>query len=307
MRPTGEADDAELEELLAEVRRIDVQSRRLVTAVLSGGYVSAFKGAGIEFEEVREYVDGDDPRAVDWNVTARMGRPFVKRFVDERERTVTFLLDLSASMTGGFGIWSARQTAARVVACLAMAAVRNGDKVGFTAFSSGVTSHVPAKKGASHALRIVRDCLALPPQEGRTDLVPALELATRTLRRGGVVFLVSDFLADGWATALSACARRHDVVAVRIGLPELEPLARGLVRVRDPETGRATVVDAGSARVRSAYAARVGAWRDRTEADLRRAGVDLLDVPVPRAPGKDLIAGPIVRFFRMRELRGMKR
>lgn len=307
MRPTGEADDAELEELLAEVRRIDVQSRRLVTAVLSGGYVSAFRGAGIEFEEVREYVDGDDPRAVDWNVTARMGRPFVKRFVDERERTVTFLLDLSASMTGGFGIWSARQTAARVVACLAMAAVRNGDKVGFTAFGSEVLSHVPARKGASHALRIVRDCLALPPREGRTDLVPALELATRTLRQGAVVFLVSDFLADGWATALAACARRHDVVAVRIGLPELAPFARGLARVRDPETGRVTVVDASSPRVRAAYEARVRAWRERTETDLRRAGVDLLDVPVPRAPGKDLVAGPIVRFFRMRELRGTKK
>ena len=310
MRAIGEpreAEETELAELLAEVRRIDVQSRRLVTAVLSGGYVSAFKGAGIEFEEVREYVDGDDPRAVDWNVTARMGRPFVKRFVDERERTVTFLLDLSASMTGGFGIWSARQTAARVVACLAMAAVHNGDKVGFTAFGSRVTSHVPAKKGASHALRIVRDCLALPPEEGRTDLVPALEHATRTLRHGAVVFLVSDFLADGFETALSACARRHDVVAVRIGFPELAPLARGLVRVRDPEGGAVTVVDASSARVRGAYEARVRAWRDRTEAGLRRAQVDLLDVPVPRAPGKDLVAGPILRFFRMRELRGAKR
>jgi uncharacterized protein (DUF58 family) len=184
-----------------------------------------------------------------------------------------------------------------------MTAVHNGDKVGFTAFGARVTSHVPAKKGASHALRIVRDCLALPPEEGRTDLVPALEHATRTLRHGAVVFLVSDFLADGFETALSACARRHDVVAVRIGFPE-PARSRAAALVRDPEGGAVTVVDASSARVREAYEGRVpGATAPRS---LRCAQVDLLDVPCPaRRARTSWRAHP--PFFRMRELRGAKR
>ena len=303
------ADDRELElsELLAEVRRIDVQAKRLVTEVMAGGYSSAFRGSGLEFDGVREYVPGDSRRLVDWNVTARVGRPFVKTYVDERELTVLFLLDCSASMTGGFGHWSARQTAARVCACLALAAIRNNDKVGLIAASDGVDKYVPPAKGIGHALRIVRDCLALPGASARTDLRPALAFATRVVRRHAVVFLVSDCLADGWEDAVALCARRHDVVAVRVLPPELEPPAAGLMRVRDPETGAVEVVDWGDARVRAAYAERVLAWRARTEDGLRRAKVDRMDVPVPRERDMDTIARPILRFFRMRELRGAKR
>ena len=154
--------DVELAALLKEVRRIGVQSSRLVDGVMAGSYSSVFRGQGLEFEEVREYVEGDDPRAVDWNVTARIGRPYVKTYVDERDLTVLFLLDLSASMTGGFGVWSARETAARVSACLAFSAIRNGDRVGLVAFSDRVETYVPPRKGVRHALRIVRDCLSLP-------------------------------------------------------------------------------------------------------------------------------------------------
>src|SRR6187399_439244 len=171
--------DVELTELLKEVRRIEVQSRRLVTSVMAGGYTSVFRGSGVEFDDVREYVEGDDPRSVDWNVTARVGRPFVKKYVDERELTVLFLLDLSASMTGGFGPWSARQTAARVCACLALSATRNGDKVGMVAFSDRVDRYVPAQKGVGHALRIVRDALALPGTSKTSDPVPALEFVSK--------------------------------------------------------------------------------------------------------------------------------
>jgi uncharacterized protein (DUF58 family) len=299
--------DADLAELLAEVRRIDVQSRRLVTDVMAGNYLSVFRGAGVEFDEVREYAVGDDPRSVDWNVTARMGRPFVKKYVDERELTVLFLLDLSASMSGGFGVWSARQMAARVCACLALSATRNGDKVGLVAFSEGVDAYVPARKGFGHALRIVRDCLAMPARSVRTAPAPALEFVARAVRRRAIVFLVSDFLSPVAGPALSFCARRHDLIAVRLLIPELAPPGGGLVRVRDPESGAAAVVDWGSARVRAAYAARVAEWRALTEQELRRARVDLMDVPVPRAHGKDMVAGPILRFFRMRELRGAKR
>lgn len=309
---------SDLAEVLEEVRRIDVQTRRLVTGVMAGGYLSVFRGSGIEFETVREYAEGDPERSVDWNVTARMGRPFVKTYVDERELTVLFLLDLSASMDAGFGVWSPRETAARLCACLALSAVRNGDKVGLVAFSDGVDAYVKPRKGLGHAMRIVRDCLVMPAADTRTAMGPALEFASRAVRRHAIVFLISDFLAGGWERALAPCARRHDVIAVRLLSPETAtPCDRahaggregrgGLVRVRDPETGEARLLDLGSRRVREAYDARVAAWSERVERRLRRAGVDRMDVPIPRARRPEAVARPILRFFRMRELRGTKR
>ncbi|MCC6671836.1 MAG: DUF58 domain-containing protein [Planctomycetes bacterium] len=299
--------DDELAELLREVRRIEVQSNRLVTDVMAGGYSSVFRGAGIEFDAVREYVPGDDPRAVDWNVTARVGRPFVKKYAEERELTVLFLLDLSASMSGGFGVLSARQMAARVCACLALSAVKAGDKVGLIAFRDAVDAYVPAKKGLGHVLRIVRDCLVLPSGGTRSDLGPALHFAASVVRRRAVIFLVSDFLVPSCGDGLAQCARRHDLIAVRLLTPELAPPAAGLMRVRDPETGTETLVDWSSARVRAAYAARVARWRARHAGELRRANVDLMDVPVPRVSDKDAVARPILGFFKMREARGAKR
>jgi uncharacterized protein (DUF58 family) len=301
------AADDELAELLAEVRRIDVLSKRLVTDVMAGGFSSVFRGSGLEFDEVREYVEGDDPRSVDWNVTARVGRPFVKKFVEEREQTALFLLDLSASMDGGFGAWSARQAAARVCACLALSAVRNDDKTGLVAFGDVVESYVPPKKGAAHAMRIVRDCLVQQGRGGRTDPASALEFVARAVRRRAIVFLVSDFLGGCGGATLALCARRHDVVAVRLLAPELTPPEEGVMRVRDPETGRESFVDWNDARTRAAYAGRVAAWRARTTDELRRAKVDVIDVPVPRTPDRRSIAEPIMRFIRMRELRGAKR
>jgi uncharacterized protein (DUF58 family) len=306
--------DAALAEVLEEVRRIDVLYGRLLTDLMAGAYTSVFRGSGIEFDRVREYAEGDDPRTVDWNVTARVGRPFVRTYVDERELTMLFLLDLSPSMSAGGGAWSARQTAARVCACLALAASRNGDKVGLVAFGQGVEKFVPAKRGAGHALRIIRDCLALPSASGRTDLVPALRFASRVVRRRAAVFVVSDFLADGWRDALALCARRHDAIAVRILAPELEPSAAdrfdpgdALVRIRDQETGGETVIDWASPRVRDVYRDRVARWRTATDDALRRANVDRMDVPVPRTADRNAIARPVLRFFRMREMRGEKR
>lgn len=303
----AEQPESGLAEILEEVRRIELQSKRLVTDVMAGGYVSTFRGAGIEFDTVREYVEGDAQRSIDWNVTARMGRPYVRTYVDERELTVLFALDLSASMHGGFGPWSVRQTAARVCACLAFSAVGNGDKVGLVAFSEDVDQYVPPRKGPAHALRIVRDSLALTGAGEQTRIAPALEFLSQAVRKRAIVFLVSDFLADGWENALTLCARRHDVIAVRLLTPELDARDGGLVRVCDPETGREVVLDVRSRRVREAYERRVEAWRTETEEVLRRAKVDLMDVPVPREQGKDLVAGPILRFFRMRQQRGAKR
>jgi len=298
--------EAELSLLLKEVRRIEVQSKRLVAGVMSGGYSSVFRGAGIEFDEVREYVEGDDPRSVDWNVTARVGRPFIKKYVDERELTVLFLLDLSASMTGGFGIWSMRQMAARICACLALSAVTNNDKVGLIAFSRKVDKYIPAKKGIRHVLHIVRDCLALPGESEQTNIKPALELAASVVRRRSILFLLSDFLTTGWQETLTLCARRHEVIAVRLLPPELTPPSAGIMRILDPESGRKMVIDWSDPRLRVDYEKRVAKWRMRTEEDLRRAKVDLMDAPLPVEFDRDAAARPILKFFRMRELRGAR-
>ena len=303
----AEEHDENLVELLKEVRRIQVQSARLVTGALAGGYTSVFRGAGVEFDEVREYAEGDDPRSVDWNVTARVGRPFVKKYVDERELSLVFLFDLSASMGGGFGPWSARQMAARVCACLALSAVRSDDKVGLVAFGAGVEKYVPAKKGLAHSLAVVRDLLALRSSAELTDFAPALELAARVLHRRAILFLVSDFMARGHERALAMCARRHDLIAVRLLPPELEAPSAGTMRVRDPEGGRSLVVDWRSPRVRELYRERVEAWKRTSAEALARARVDLLDVPVPREPDREAVVRPLLEFFRMRELRGAKR
>ncbi|MDA1195262.1 MAG: DUF58 domain-containing protein [Planctomycetota bacterium] len=303
----GAPADPRLDEILAEVRRIDVQARRLVTGVMAGGYLSVFRGAGIEFASVREYEEGDDPRAVDWNVTARVGRPFVKTYVDERELTMMFVLDLSASMRAGLGAYTARQLAARVCAFLGLSAARHGDRVGLVAGAHGVDGFVAPRKGRAHALRIVRDCLALAPGGAGTDLGPLLRFTTSAVRKHAIVFVLSDFLDSGWEQPLRICARRHDVVAVRIMPAELELPRAALLRVRDPESGAVRLVDSTSARVRAAYAARVAAWDTATTRALRKAGVDRLDIPVPRVRGGADLARPILGFFRMRELRGAKR
>lgn len=295
----------DLAELVAEVRRIDVSSRRLVTEFLAGGYLSVFRGRGLEIDEVREYADGDDPRAVDWNVTARMGRPFVKVFAEEREQTLLFVLDLSGSMAGGFSGWSLRQTAARVVAALALAAARHDDQVGLLAGAGTGLTLVPAAKGVGHVLRIVRDALALPAR-GEGALPRLLERLRQGERRRVVAFVLSDFLEGGWRTPLALAARRHDVVAVRLSPPEVVLPDAGLLRVADPETGAVTRVDTSSQRVREAFAARVAAHRAAADEAFTAARVDVLDVPVPRTPRPDAVVGPLLRFFRMRELRGRK-
>lgn len=301
--------DVSVAELLAEVRRIEVQSRRLATDVMAGGYSSVFRGAGVEFDEVREYVEGDDPRSVDWNVTARVGRPFVKLYVDERELTVFFLLDLSRSMRGGFGAWSARGTAARVLACLALSAIRNNDKVGFVGFDDGVTEVLPPRKGTRHVLRIVRDALATRSGSGGSDPAAALDLVARASHRRAVVFVISDFLhpVESWRRAIARCARRHDVVAVRIVPPETQSRARGLWSVRDPETDEEALIDWRHAPSRERFEERRRAWSAAVEEALSSGGVDLVDVAIPEQRDPDAFVRPILAFFRARELRGRKR
>jgi uncharacterized protein (DUF58 family) len=292
-------------EILRQVRRIQVRMNRLVSDVMAGGYSSVFRGSGIEFEEVREYSPGDDPRSVDWNVTARTGRPHIKKYVEERELTVVFLLDLSASMKGGFRERSARQAAALFCACLALSAIRNNDKVGLIAFSDRVEKYVPAKKGIGHVLRIVRDCLALEAVGEKTNYLPVLEFAGHVLRRRSIVFLVSDFAGvKGYEHKLALLARRHDVIAARLLPPELRLGAqapRGLIRVRGLESGSECLRDFSSAAVRARYQESVRAWDGSIQTALRRARVDRIDIATD-AP----IAEPILEFFRKREMRASR-
>lgn len=297
----------QLAEVLKEVRRIQVHTNRLVTGVLAGGYHSIFRGRGIEFDEVREYEEGDDPRTVDWNVTARVGKPYIKKFVDERNLTVLFLLDLSASMSAGFGDFTGRDAAARFVATLAFSAVRSNDTVGMITFGEKVEKFVRPKKGVGQALRLLRDTLATPPTAGRSDLVAALRMASAVVRRRSIIFVVSDFLADGWKSALTMCARLHDVVAVRISLPEIDDPPRAVTAMVDPETGDRVVADFADPSVRKIYADGVQKWRNASRDAFRRAAVDVVDVRVPKRRRADFVVGPIVGFFRMRAERGEKR
>jgi uncharacterized protein (DUF58 family) len=304
-------------ELLAEARRIQVRADRMVTDVMAGGYSSVFRGSGIEFDEVREFAEGDELRSVDWNVTARVGRPFVKKFVEERELTVLFLLDVSASM--GFGTSpqgqarrSVATTAALFVGCVAFAAARNNDKAGLITFHERIERYVPAKKGRKHVLRLIREALEPPVAGVRTDLAGALDYAGRVQRRRAIVFVVGDFLGADCGRQLGLLAQRHEVIAVRVRDPfaggadprgEVQELPNvGLLHVADPETGHTALVDTASRRVRQAVQR---AWTEERRAFLetcRRAGVDLLDVPTAGS-----VADPLVRFFRMRELRGARR
>jgi uncharacterized protein (DUF58 family) len=301
-------------EILAQVRRIQVRTNRLVNDVMVGGYTSSFRGSGIEFDEVREFVEGDDPRMVDWNVTARTGRPHIKKFMEERELTVVFLLDGSASTRfgtvdravlhrGSAGKRTVRDVAAEFCACMALAASRNNDKAGMIAFSDRIERYVPAKKGSRHVLRLIREVLALDPVGATTDLAAALDYAARVQRKRAVVFVISDFLTSGYDRSLRLLARRHDVIAVRIDDPVSRSLPdAGLLALRDLETGRQVMVDSSARRVREAFAARIAA-RDAAFVDvLRRAGVDPMIVDTARS-----VADPIVKFFRMRELRGAHR
>src|SRR5271170_4750458 len=219
-------------EILKKVRQIEIRTRRLVDAAMGGEYHSVFKGRGMDFDEVREYVAGDEVRTIDWNVTARSGRPFVKKFTEERELTILLLVDVSASGNFGSASQSKREMAAELASVLAFSAIRNSDKVGLVLFSDQIELYIPPKKGRRHVLRVVREILFYQPLRRGTDIVQALEFANRMSGRRSVLFLISDFQASGIGSevgtplrrALSQAARRHDLVAVNIRDPREQAL-----------------------------------------------------------------------------------
>jgi len=283
-------------ELLAQVRRLTIRSRRAVEEVFSGAYKSAFRGKGLEFAEVREYVVGDDVRSIDWNVTARAGRPFVKRFDEERELTVVVAMDLSGSLAFGSRARTKRETAAEAGALIALAAARNRDRVGLLLFTDKVELYLPPGKSRARSLRIVREMLAYEPKGRGTDMAGALAFLGRVLRRHAIVFIVSDWIASEFDRPLSFLGRRHEVVALEVTDPfERELPPTGLVRARDLETGRSVWVDLGARAARAEWrAAKARRARGLTETLMRaRAGRILLDVGVPAAPA-------LIRHFEQR-------
>ena len=261
-------------EILEQVRRIEIHTRRLVNDVLAGHYGSVFRGRGMEFSEVREYMPGDEIRDIDWNVTARMGQPFIKKFVEERELTTMLLVDASASGAFGSSARSKTELAAEFSALIAASAIRNNDKVGLIIFTDQVERYIPPKKGRGHVMRVIREVLGHKPQRTGTCIREAIELFSRVTRRHAVTFLVSDFIDKDFEKPLRIAAQSHDLIAVRVTDPREQtlPTGAGLMELRDPETGHVQLIDASHKAVRRAFEQ---AAEKRTE-----ALADLFKVPL---------------------------
>jgi len=285
--------------LLERIRRIEIRARRLVNDVFAGEYRSAFRGRGVEFLDVRHYYPGDDIRTIDWNVTARSRKPHVRRYQEERELTVVFLVDASRSVEFGSGELLKGEVAAEICAVLALSAVRNNDKVGLVIFTDRVERYIPPTKGRTQVLRVIREVLAFEPQHHGTDLAAALEFAGHVLARRAVVFLVSDFRDKGYDRALNTINRKHDCIAVSITDPREEQLVTvGLLELEDAESGRRVMLDTGWHAPRLGL--QVGAERRSSELRKRLARLDVDLVPINAA---ESYVEPLIRFFTTRARR----
>ncbi len=295
-------------ELYSQVRRIEIATSRLVTDVFAGEYHSVFKGRGMEFDEVREYAIGDDIRMIDWNVTARTGVVHVKKFVEERELTVMILVDVSASASFGSVKEVKSRLAAEIAAVLAFAAIRNNDKVGLIMFSDHIELFIPARKGLKHVLRIVREVLFFQPKGLGTNLVEALEFLSKVATRRSVAFVISDFFmtrpiaksndpSEALRKALKIANKKHDVIAVTLNDPREHELPDcGILRLRDAETGREKILDAGDRNVRNSFAREA---RARTEG--RKRLFQAVDVDQIEVWTQEPFVDAIVRFFMRRQ------
>ena len=286
-------------EILRKVRRIEIRTNRLVNESLAGEYHSVFKGRGMEFSEVREYQFGDDIRTIDWNVTSRMGHPYVKRYVEERELTVILLVDFSASGEFGSHRQFKREIAAEICALLAFSAIKNNDRVGLIAFTDRIETFLRPRKGKDHVLRVIREVLYFRPKGRRTDIGMALQTLSRTITKRSVVFLVSDFLGERYEQPLRVVARKHDLIAITMTDPREEDLPPlGLVNLEDAETGERLVVDTSDRRTRRYLKEWARARRAKRESLFRSVGVDALELFTDRP--YDV---PLVRFFHRRAKR----
>ncbi|SHJ52609.1 Protein of unknown function DUF58 [Desulfatibacillum alkenivorans DSM 16219] len=290
-------------ELIGKIQKFHFRTRFLANDLFAGQYVSAFKGKGMEFAEVREYVPGDDVRDIDWNVTARMGHPYVKVFSEERELTVLLLLDLSASNLFGTSKRFKRELAAEVAGLLAFTAVRTNDKVGAILFSDKVERFIPPKKGAGHVWGLIRDIFSHEPQSAATNLSAPLDHLNKLVRRHAVVFLISDFMVPEFdhktQTSMYLASRKHDLTAIRIQDPAERILPNvGLVWMRDPETGQALAVDTSNKGVRRRWEEDVARRDAELKTLLTKSGVDRVELSTGGS-----VVQPLTEYFRRREAR----
>jgi uncharacterized protein (DUF58 family) len=291
--------DRDPKEILKKIRRLELRTRRLVNAGFAGQYHSVFKGRGMNFEEVREYAAGDEIRSIDWNVTARMNTPYVKKFTEERELTVMLVVDVSASGTFGSVELSKRELAAEVASILAFSAINNNDKVGLLLFSDDVELFIPPKKGRLHTLRLIREMLYFEPKGRGTNMAGALDYLNRVINRRAVLFLISDFITPDFSKALTVSSRRHDVVAMPVsdpgesGLPDV-----GIITLEDAETGQQIDINTGSKSVRRGLADLEEVRRKSLARLFRSRRVDI----VPLSTTEDYLL-PLRAFFEQRERR----
>lgn len=289
-------------ELMKQVGKIRVLTNRMVDEYLSGAYQSVFRGQGIEFDEVREYMPGDDVRSIDWNVTARMGHPFVKRFAEERELTILFLVDISGSQTFGSGERSKAEVAAELTCLLALSAVKNQDKVGMVLFSDRIVKSVPPRKGRTAVMRLVREVLAAEETRHGTDIAAALRFLNKVQKRKAVVLVISDFMDQGFIKELRVTSRKHDVICCPISDPREYALPNvGLIEIQDPETGELALLDTASGSVRREFKARAEQERTELEETFRRYKVDSMFLSTDRPYIDD-----IRRLFQKRKTRASR-
>ncbi len=294
-------------EIFEKVRQIEIRTSRLARDTFAGQYHSVFKGRGMDFDEVREYVPGDEIRSIDWNVTARTGRPFVKKYTEERELTILLLVDLSASGHFGSRLSTKRERAAEVASVLAFSAIRNNDKVGLILFTDEIEQYLPPKKGRRHVLRVVREILFFEPRRRGTDLVRVLRFARQVVRRQAVAFLLSDFLTPSSTDepsaelrrALKLVHRRHDLVAMVVSDHRESELPRiGRVTLEDAESGEQLEIDTSDENVRDRFRHQTERRRETLRQTLRGTGIDTLEIDTDRP-----YLAPLRRFFRTRAAR----
>ncbi len=286
-------------EILKQVKRIQIITSRMVTDVFAGQYQSVFKGKGMEFDEVREYQPGDEIRSIDWNVTARMGHPYVKKYIEERELTVIFLLDMSLSCYFGTVHRLKSYLAAEICSVLAFSAIRNNDKVGLLAFTDRIEKFVPPRKGIRHVLRVIREVLYFKPKGRGTDISMAIEHLNKLTKRKTVTFIISDFYAHNFKKALAIANKRHDIIAITITDPREITLPNiGIIRLEDAETGDSFLIDTSDSTLREHYfQSSLQRLRER-ERLFRSIKIDSIDIRTDIPYSQSLL-----RFFRMREER----
>lgn len=287
------------QELIKKIRQIQIYTSRTVDASFAGQYESVFKGRGMQFDEVREYTPGDDIRTIDWNVTARTGKPYIKRFVEEREMTVMFAVDLSASGDFGTVNKAKNELAAEFCAVLAFAAAKNNDKVGLLIFTDQIELYIPPKKGISHVLRLIRELLYFKMPKRKTNITQALDYLGKVVRKKATVFLVSDFIETGFKKTLSLLNKRHDVIAVPVrDKAEVTLPGIGLIEFTDAETGEIILIDTSSKQFRNQYSNTTARRFDELKNMLRTINVDCISINTDKPYIQDLI-----RFFHVRHRR----